>query len=497
MNQNFHDVMIVDMGPGDVPESHISLSELLTLSQQWSPAVISHMGWRQKELEEMRVAAKKRFRQSRPSCCMYCGVLIKCDMHRHVAQFHLDLAQLWWCTVSWCTVWKGTLQDCMDHIRGAHDVPWEIKSASLEKYLPPWTVTRQVWSDSLAAQHSGISMDVLLFSDIHLSLVHHYRIHKRGLPHIAFRGNYLSQLRALLSLPSSSGLLCPAGSPEVMDRSPRTKSPALRSVPDDSPPSGLAAMDQYLPCSALPPVGESGDSPLLPAHQTPRRMTAAQLASGSGMSSPTGETDVAGGHPRIPDLSREGPFDVLQDRPDSGASALVLDGVRGCQYRMTSYGEKSGGPDFTPAYGIQLHDPRLLEYMGAPESVHPLSRSREYWLHHLGHEKTLAAALQLQHDAGLILSNVQALQQFVSALNRTSSEVMRVAFGRRPFPADAMLHVVPSYRVIWRLWACGGHLLLRTFGDPCRRRRAMLACRAITVSQTCHSEIRWCRLNSL
>ena len=89
----------------------------------------------------------------------------------------------------------------MDHLRGAHDVPGEIKSASLEKYLPPWTVTKKVWSDSLSAQHSGISTDVLLFSNIHLSLVHHYRIHKRGLPHIAFRRNYLLQLRALLPLP--------------------------------------------------------------------------------------------------------------------------------------------------------------------------------------------------------------------------------------------------------------------------------------------------------
>ena len=93
VDQNIHDVTILDMG--DVPESHISLSELSTLSQQWHPAVISHMGWRQKELKEKRAAAKKRFRQSRPSCCMYCGVLIKCDMHRHVAWFHFDLAQLW------------------------------------------------------------------------------------------------------------------------------------------------------------------------------------------------------------------------------------------------------------------------------------------------------------------------------------------------------------------------------------------------------------------
>ena len=156
---------------------------------------------------------------------------------------------------------------------------------------------------------------------------------------------------------------------------------------------------------------------------------------------------MAGGHQRMPDLSLEGPFDVHQDRPVSGASPRVLDSMRGCQYRMTSHDQESGGPDCSPAYGIQLHDPRLLEYVGATESARLLSRSPDYWLHHLGHEKTLAAALRLQHDTGLILSNVQVLQQFVTSLNRTSSEVMRVAFGRAPFPADAMQRVVPSYRV--------------------------------------------------
>ena len=131
----------------------------------------------------------------------------------------------------------------------------------------------------------------------------------------------------------------------------------------------------------------------------------------------------------------------------SGASPRVLDGMRGCQYHMTSYDQDSGGPDFSLAYGIQLHDPRLLEYVGAPESARLLSRSPEYWLHHLGHDKMLGATLQLQHNAGLILSNVQVLQQFVTSLNWASSEVMRVAFGRAPFPADAIQQVVPSYRV--------------------------------------------------
>ena len=220
-------------------------------------------------------------------------------------------------------------------------------------------------------------------------------------------------------------------------------SSALRPAPDVGPPSGLAAMDQELPWSASLPLGLSADSALLPAPLTPSRMVEGVVVPESVLSSPAGGTDVAGGSPKLPDLSLEGPFDVHQDRPVSGASPRVLDGMRGCPCHMTSYDPDSGGPDFSPAYGIQLHDPRLFEYAGAPESARLLSRSPEYWLHHLGHEKTLAAALQLQHDAGLILSNVQVLQQFVTSLNRTSS------FGQAPFPADAMQQVVPSYRVRW------------------------------------------------
>ena len=195
------------------------------------------------------------------------------------------------------------------------------------------------------------------------------------------------------------------------------------------------------------------DSPLLPAPLTPRRIIE-ELVSGSVVASLTGEASVAVTQPRMSDLSREGPFDVHQDYSTSGASPQVLDSMRGCQYRMTSYDEENGGP----AYGIHLHDTRLLE------SARLLSHSPEYWLHHLGHEKTLSAALQLQHDAGLILSNIQVLQQFVTSLNRMSSEVMRVAFDREPFPSDAVQQVALTHRVRrtahyirWLLWDCGVH----------------------------------------
>ena len=48
-------------------------------------AVINHMMWRQRELEEMRKAAKVKYRQKHPSPCTFCGTLIRCDMYRHAA----------------------------------------------------------------------------------------------------------------------------------------------------------------------------------------------------------------------------------------------------------------------------------------------------------------------------------------------------------------------------------------------------------------------------
>ena len=75
---------------------------------------------------------------------------------------------------------------------------------------------------------------------------------------------------------------------------------------------------------------------------------------------------------------------------------------------MTSYDEDNSSSEFNPVYSIHLHAPRLLEYVGAPESARLLSRSPEYWLHHMGREKTLLAALQLQHDVGLIVESACA-----------------------------------------------------------------------------------------
>ena len=85
-------------------------------------------------------------------------------------------------------------------------------SPKYQALIPPWTVMRKVYTESLTSRHSGISNDILLFSDIGLSLAHHYRVHKRGVPHVTFRKNYMSQFHALLSLPAAP--LAERGSPE-------------------------------------------------------------------------------------------------------------------------------------------------------------------------------------------------------------------------------------------------------------------------------------------
>ena len=101
---------------------------------------------------------------------------------------------------------------------------------------------------------------------------------------------------------------------------------------------------------------------------------------------------------------------------------------------MTSYDDDADRSDLDPAYGLHLHDLRFLEYVGAPDH-----RVANYWIHHMGRDWAILAALQLQHDAGLILSNLQVLGQFVTSLNIMSSEVMQLAFAHKPFRTEAVL----------------------------------------------------------
>ena len=53
---------------------------------------------------------------------------------------------------------------------------------------------------------------------------------------------------------------------------------------------------------------------------------------------------------------------------DTGDIPPISEGLPGCPYRMTSY-DRAEVADVDPAYGLQLHHPQFLEYVGAPESA--------------------------------------------------------------------------------------------------------------------------------
>ena len=203
VNRSYHDVTVVDME--DEREPMVVMEDMTRLRELWPAEVFNHMKWYQQDLEMMRKSAMKQYSQTRPMLCRFCGKVIRVDMYRHVARLHLDLVQLWRCPIAWCTTWKGSPQDCLEHLRNGHDAPWISKTASIEKYAPPWTVRRELWTDSLRVEHSGISTDILLFSEVGLSLTQHYRVYRGGLPHAVFRTDYIERLRSLFRSWGQSG----------------------------------------------------------------------------------------------------------------------------------------------------------------------------------------------------------------------------------------------------------------------------------------------------
>ena len=70
----------------------------------------------------------------------------------------------------------------------------------------------------------------------------------------------------------------------------------------------------------------------------------------------------------IRDIAREGPFDANDTPMDTEESPLISTGLPGCPYRMTSY-TGTALADADETYGLQLHHPRFLEFIGAPESA--------------------------------------------------------------------------------------------------------------------------------
>ena len=79
----------------------------------------------------------------------------------------------------------------------------------------------------------------------------------------------------------------------------------------------------------------------------------------------------------IRDIVREGPFDVRATPMETEDSPLITASMPDCPYRMTSY-TGMAMVDADTRYSLQLHHPRFLEFIGAPESARLLNQSPSF-----------------------------------------------------------------------------------------------------------------------
>ena len=200
----FHEILIEDMGLKEWPK--VPLSEIGCLRLDWPQEFFTFVGRYQLELEQMRKECRDRFEGISSGACPTCEKFIQNNLGRHVAMYHLDLAQLWRCPVGWCPVWKGTSQDCIDHMRRAHNTPITMKAGNLARWFPPWTVTREQWHNMSRPSVSGIAIDTFLFSRIGMSLFHRYRVFDRFGSHPAFRRPYMTNIFLFLKESDSEAI---------------------------------------------------------------------------------------------------------------------------------------------------------------------------------------------------------------------------------------------------------------------------------------------------
>ena len=177
------------------PDDHVNIG---FLRQSCPQPLFVFMSRYQHDLERMRRECKERFGCMQSGNCTHCGKHIQSNLGKHIALFHIELAQLWRCSVTWCTVWKGPAQDCVDHLRKTHEMSQSVKAANLARYFSPWTVMRSQWSEMTRPAISGVAIDTLLFSRIGFPLFHRFRIVSRSGNHAEFRGTYMKRLHAFL-----------------------------------------------------------------------------------------------------------------------------------------------------------------------------------------------------------------------------------------------------------------------------------------------------------
>ena len=107
-------------------------------TETWASVLFETMHKRQADMEFLRRACRRQYASEfggeRAGTCPHCGVYIIYNLACHVMDHHLELGQLWRCPLEWCTVWKGSVKDCLDHLRSKHDGAQFLDMKTLGKF---------------------------------------------------------------------------------------------------------------------------------------------------------------------------------------------------------------------------------------------------------------------------------------------------------------------------------------------------------------------------
>ena len=96
-------------------------------------------------------------------------------------------------------------------------------------------------------------------------------------------------------------------------------------------------------------------------------------------------------------------------------------------YRSSDYDMPSG------EFGLPIHHPQFLEWIGVPHSACLLEMGAGRWVDHLSRDQAIAAAVHLQRDVGLMQTNIDVLDQYTLSLHGTASKLIELCLGAHEF----------------------------------------------------------------
>ena len=459
--------------------------------------------------------------------------------------------ELWRCPVEWCTVWKESVGECLDHLRSKHNGAQFFAVGSLGKKFPrglfpviagmrhfdgmyPEWRSMSIYNYPLPhpALWGGVLRQLIRFVYRAMTIAQMKQLHitilSEPVPSKCFPVVPLAQRAVLphrvsfardVSIIDSSPLLCslveePESALVPLDTDMDTTewediqiatptyvlfpgSDPFEDLIDISPPGFpyLPAPPGFVPIvrpgeipDPVEPPSLFADSPEIPGwFQTEQPAPARDLIgfqlslspissvpSGDSVERPSSSSLVAsddsdgdvrlltsslslpsfGSMPWV-SVSSDISFYSAVGSPigltrDQFLSELPLSDVgafgRGCAFRNTTH-KSSDFAQPSGKYGLPLHNPPFLEWIGAPESAPLLDKGPSAWMHSLSRKQAIEAARQPHRVVCLMTSNLNILDQYVLCLQSTAATILELSVGTRSFPSAAVAAEAPVPRV--------------------------------------------------